>query len=1104
MAEFREQLERLNKAQRTAVEHTEGPVLVIAGPGTGKTQLLSTRAAYILRHRDVEAYNLLCLTFTESGAFAMRQRLVNIIGQKAYNITISTYHAFGSELISRFPDYFTEDLESQPVDELGMHRIVRDIIADLPYDNPLKHSDFYIQDVLSTISEAKQALLTPNDLRKALKNNEQFIKKVSPLCSKELADVIRVDKKSLAAFSRLASATSEIAITSGLKSVRSLSELWQESLEAALSEAEETGKTTPITAWKNKWLTRDAENNYVVDGSIALRKLEALADVYEKYLTKLSDENLYDYDDMILKAINGLVENPELKHRLQEQYLYIMLDEFQDTNGAQLQLVRLLTDNPLYEGKPNVLAVGDDDQAIYAFQGADYSHMRSFQTMYNDVFTVTLSENYRSHHDILETAHNISEQIEERLQKSMPEVTKTLTAAAEDLPTKATIVRHEFKSDVAQFAWVTNEIKRLLKNGVVADEIAVIAPQHKYLEPLLPYLAQAGVPVRYEKRENILEDIHVVELIRMSQLVLAVGQGDMATADSLWPEVLSYDFWQLPTDTIWQTSWQAREQGQPWMQELLKVNETKPIAELFTRLGQVAQHETLETILDYLIGNQPVVAGKKQYSSPFYQFYFSAEQQSDNQANFWNLLSDITVLRQHLRAGMRARRSVLYLQDFVQFVQDHQEAGIKVLNTSPYHESAAAVQLMTAYKAKGLEFENVFLLACMDEAWGSRTRGQVNRISLPINLQFMRYGGATDDEKLRLLFVAITRAKYNLYLTNYLNTYANKPTTRLKYFNEIEDGEELQSLVLPKRHQQVIQSDDTAPGIEDLQSYWANRHLESASMATFRSLLKERLDRFQLAASHINTYTNVVFAGPQEFFLHTLLRFPTAPTPGSVFGDLVHKTIEWLHQQQKSTGKLPDLKKCSAHFNELLMSCNLNVNDKELLKERGQRSLKAVLEQLGPDMKSEDEHEFSFRKQGVFVGHAHLNGKIDRMVIDKKTRTIQIIDYKTGKSFDKWKSSELKLHQFRQQLYFYKLLVEGSYEFGDYTVTGGSIQFVEPDDNGKLLRLDLEFTAKELEQITKLITVIYNQVKALDFPDVSKYPTTLHGVRSFEADLIKT
>jgi len=127
----------------------------------------------------------------------------------------------------------------------------------------------------------------------------------------------------------------------------------------------------------------------------------AAATIYEQYLSELASQGLFDYDDMILRAIRGLEAHAELRYTLQERYLYLLLDEFQDTNVAQARLVELLTDSPVHEGRPNVLAVGDDDQAIYAFQGANYSHMLSFYQRYKDVTVVPLTQNYRSHADIL-------------------------------------------------------------------------------------------------------------------------------------------------------------------------------------------------------------------------------------------------------------------------------------------------------------------------------------------------------------------------------------------------------------------------------------------------------------------------------------------------------------------------------------------------------------------------------------------------------------------------------------------------------------------------------------------------------------------------------
>jgi len=148
-----------------------------------------------------------------------------------------------------------------------------------------------------------------------------------------------------------------------------LAELGREELEQAMTEASEIGKSKPLTAWKNAWLTRDSDNQFRFTDLNQHLRIAELANVYQKYQKSLIDNQLYDYDDMILRTLQALKENNELKYNLQEKYQFILLDEFQDTNAAQFELVKELADNPVNEGQPNIFAVGDDDQAIYAFPG---------------------------------------------------------------------------------------------------------------------------------------------------------------------------------------------------------------------------------------------------------------------------------------------------------------------------------------------------------------------------------------------------------------------------------------------------------------------------------------------------------------------------------------------------------------------------------------------------------------------------------------------------------------------------------------------------------------------------------------------------------------
>lgn len=1193
MTSYQEALKTLNAAQRRAVETIDGPVLVIAGPGTGKTQLLTTRIAHILATTDTLPQNILCLTFTDSAAQTMQERLSGLIGQAAYDVTISTYHAFGSDIIRRFPDYFADEANLQPADDLTIDRIFREIIQSLPFSNQLKRSEAYLGDIKTLVSDAKRALLTPGALRKTANENLDFIKRANPLIRQHLGGVVRIDKKSIPLFAELykelaeretlllsantskhkesgenTSAENATTDASSNKPSKTLSQLFLDSLEEAVAEAEESGKTKSLTAWKNTWLAKDEDGRFIADGVRANQKLLAAADVYEQYLLELKARGLFDYDDMILRAVHALETNADLRYTLQEQYLYILLDEFQDTNEAQLRIVQLLTDNPVNEGRPNVLAVGDDDQAIYAFQGADYSHMLKFNQLYRDVAAIPLTENYRSHPDVLHTAHGIAEQIEERLHHHFPAIEKSLIARAKNLPQKAIIERREAQSDVMQYAWVTRRISELIEQGIEPEEIAVLAPKHRHLEPLVPFLAQENIPVRYEKRDDVLDDQAINQLLRMSELVLALKRGEHHQASALWPIVLSFGFWELPTSTIWRLSWQTASHRQDWTTELLKDENLRPIALFFIRLSQIASNETLETMMDYLIGTYPLnlkEPGYEKYKSPYYEHYFgeleseikeergaaatevnsqdlsqvglspqqnlepgnkdhtneqstkskatnSSNLQSSNSetsskesklsADFWSLLTNLTVLRARLREYRADGEERLTLEHFVDFVRAHRDAEIKILNTSPYASGTNAVQLMTAYKAKGMEFKVVFLLAVNDEAWGGKARTQSTRISLPPNLQYIRYAGATEDERLRLFYVAITRAKHQLYLVNFAQNYAGKTMTRLKYLEEhADDSGNIISPLLPKTEQKILPAeDDTPQPTTELAAYWQQRHETALGNPDMRALLQDKLRTFRLSATHISDFVDFVHCGPQTFFLLKILRFPQAPRPELQFGNAIHETLEWIHIINKQSGQIPNEQAAHKAFSERLQAQRMNEHDYKLYLERGKDALNAYLGQRAHTISPENVVEYNFRNEGVLIGQAHLGGKIDKLIVDKNSREITIVDYKTGRSRQKW-AREISLHKNRQQLYFYKALVEGSHTFSGYKVTGAYLEFVEPDENGRIQELHLPLDEDEYQRNRKLTESVWQRIVALDLPDTSGYTQDLKGIEQFESDL---
>lgn len=1109
MGNYESSLANLNAAQRQAVTTIDGPVLVIAGPGTGKTQLLSTRIAYILSKTDTLPENILCLTFTDSAAQNMRQRLSNMIGQAAYKITISTYHAFGSDVIKRYPDFFATNGDLQPIDDLGIDATLRRIIGDLPYGNPLKFADSYMRDVTTFISDAKRALLTPNDLRVTARANLAAIDTLQPIIAEHLAGFTRMGAKSVPLFEALGHALRSFATeppdTSGTAPLISIAHA---QLNDALRLVEETGKTTPLTKWKNAWLAKDSAGNFTLDGQRTNQRLLACADVYEAYLQDLAKRNLFDYDDMILRAITALQQNDDLRFTLQEKYQYILLDEFQDTNGAQLRLVELLTDNPVFEGRPNVLAVGDDDQAIYAFQGADYSHMLKFQKLYRDVLPVALTKNYRSHVDILQTARGIAEQVEERLHHHFPQIEKVLEACNTALPAKAIIERREAQSDMAHYAWTAQKISELIASGIPAHEIAVLAPQHKYLEPLVPYLQQAGIAVHYDKRENVLDDPAVSQLITMSALCLSLAAKDTASS-RLWSEVLSFPFWRLPTSLIWKVSWQASHERTEWSDILLEHEQLKPIALFFMRLSMLAETETMETMLDYLLGTTPLDIQEPEqelFTSPMRAYYFEqAQDPVESIGTFWNTLTNLTVLRTHLRHHITTETTdILRLPDFVHFVEAHRAANIKIQNTSPYQNGSEAVQLMTAYKSKGMEFEAVFVLAATDEAWGGKAVSQSSRLPLPPNLAHIRYAGATNDERLRLFYVALTRAKTQLYLVSYTATYAGKQTTRLQYLSEIDEGNLIISPLLPKGANTVLPAEQGALDTVEqtsLEAFWQQRHIASQVRPEAKDLLQPRLAAYQLSPTHLNAFVDIEHGGPQQFFLQTILRFPQSPTKEGQFGNAMHETLEWVHLYNKKQGAIPSEAATVAFFERQMQSKRLSLRDTRQLIDKGRHSLQIYLQQRAHTISADNECESDFRLEGIFVGQAHLTGKVDKLIVNKQERTITIVDYKTGHNHQRW-AATTQLHKYRQQLYLYKTLVERSSRFKDYRVADAYLEFVVPDDEGQIHELHLIFDHNTQQQIEQLAERVWQRVQALDLPDARQFTPNLAGTLAFETFLL--
>lgn len=1098
----------LNKQQRQAVDLIDGPLLVLAGPGTGKTQLLSARVANILKLTDTPAQNILCLTFTDAAALNMRERLMSMIGETAYDVHINTYHSFASDIIKSYPEFFeTIDLETgkdsrleRPIDELRQLQVVKEIIDKLPFTDPLRSARHYLKSVVSTVSDFKQANLRPADVKQIAKANAEACLQLSPKVHELYSPYPRMPKLAVAqdVF------TGILAVLETSK--QAVAQNAAEELDEALTVAAEDNTTKPLTSWKNQWLVKDENDAWCFTNPEHSAKLVSLADIYTKYQEVLETSSQYDFNDMIIRSIDALVARPELRYNLQEKYQYILLDEFQDTNATQFELVKLLADHPVHEGRPNIMAVGDDDQGIFAFQGADIGNMVAFLATFRDVAIINLVKNYRSHHDILHVAHNIAEQIESRLHHNLENISKDIEAASESAPAKALIERHEFTSQASECGWIADTIEKLIKQGVEPKEIAVLAPKHAILETLVPFINMCGVPVSYEKRENIFETPVIQAVLLTCEFLLAASQQSSEASDTLLPKVMSLDFWGVPTKDIWQLNWAFHSKKfkgyQPWAALALENKQAKQPAEFLLHLATQVDTLSLEAMLDFITGAKPIsLDDGTEYTSPLKDFYFGEDAKTSSSLAFYEAISHLSVIRSHLRDQQAQTDRQLRLEDLLLMYETYQEAEQPLLNTHPIAQSQSAVQLQTVYKAKGLEYEYVFLPSMQDDVWGSTASSGSNKVSLPPNLKHIRHDSSTEDTRRRLLFVAITRAKHGLFSTSYAQKENGKKTLPVKYYQEQADGEGRVSGILPAGAGQVLFTERAGEqAMQDIDTLWHSRHTHINP--ELRSLLSERLAHYTMSPTHLNTFTNLEYAGPSAFLLNTLLRFPEAPSADSIYGASLHDCLEWF-QKQGANEQWPSVAQVVKRFEQAMSHTFLPDADKTIYTDRGRHALKTYLGANAEQLKNPAKAEVDFRNEGVVLDGARLTGKIDRLEINEEAKTVRIVDFKSGTPSTKW-SAATKYKNYKQQLYFYVLLIEKSHSYKGYKVEQAALEFIEPLGNGKAAPpLALEFNQEEYEKFKKLISVVWQRIMTLDFPDISKYTPNLQGTLQFEDDLLK-
>lgn len=972
--EFELHYSLLNAAQKRAVDHADGPMLVLAGAGTGKTQIIALRIAKLLRDTDTAPHNILCLTFTESGVANMRERLLQLVGEAGYHVRVATFHSFCNEIIQEHPELFFIDAERRSLSDIERVQLLQAIIDDLPVNSPLKPFGapyFYLNDLARALQNLKRENI-------ALEQYQQLVDQAS----------------------------------------------------AAVGELDVDANKTTQRRWQQQ--------------QRLLERQRALGTVYTQYQTKLAEWKRYDYEDMLLLVVDQLRSNPDLLADYQERYYYILVDEYQDTNGAQNEVVRLLSSGV---ERPNLFVVGDDRQSIYRFQGASLENILYFQKLFGDaVQIISLQDNYRSQQSILDATEAMIQHNTRSLAKYIPEL-KTQLTAARDLPT-APLQIARLSTRAVEDYWVATRIKTLLAGGVPAADIAILYRNHRDAENLLELLLKLHVPVHVAAGRDVLSDPLVDQFMRLLRYV-----GLQGSDDELF-HLMQFEWLQLPGDQVAQLTYQAHQEKK-WLFEVCAEAKNKTIRHFAERMIRWRQAMHTQLVVDWFV--------QLVNESGWLQFAAAQPQAVEHLNRLQTLFAEIKELNRD--------QHDFSVQDLFQYLQLLQEHNIKI-EEQALATQRQAVQCMTAHRAKGLEYSHVFIIQCVDRHWGN----VIERSKLPLPAGILQFEVETDqtaeknEDERRLFYVALTRAKQQVYLSYAEKTDGGRALNPSQFIAELPDS------LVTAAEVQAAETDAT----ERLQTLFLPKPPPVADTAS-RDWLTARLQNYRMSATHYNDYLEC----PRRFYYEHIVCVPRTTSRAVGFGIAIHNALRDVAVEFNRTNQLLSQTETIERFRMYLQQQLLSKRDLKDSLAFGEEVLTEYYTAQTDLLQANRFPEHDFGPAHVMVGPVPITGKIDALkIVDEEQKFVHVIDYKTGNPDNK--SSQLaKQGPYHRQLLFYKLLVDGAFDFG-YTAVSGEINFVQKSkQKNTLLNKQFEFSIEDAAGLKTDIQRVYDDIMNLKFLDAT-------------------
>ena len=697
----------LNAQQKQAVCYTDGPVLIVAGAGTGKTTVVTRRIAYLIEQKFAKPDEILALTFTDKAAGEMQERLDLLLPLGYYDGWISTFHSFGERVLKTHALDIGLPNDFELLDQTRLWVLVYNNFEkfNLNYYKPLGNPGKFIDALISHFSKCKDELITP----------EEYLAYAQRL--------------------RLNTDSSVSTKVNGVTSKKS----------------KKTDRSLPVLPIAPEIPGESADESEIA-------RIEEVAEAYHVYQKLLLANNFLDFGDLINYTLDLFKRRPNILKYYQQKFKHVLVDEFQDTNFAQYQLVKMLS-----EDHGNIAVVGDDDQSIYKFRGASVSNILKFKADFPKLEEITLTENYRSVKEILDTAYRFIQQNNPDRLEIQLQIDKQLKPNSTQPGEVAVLEAPDLLSELQA---VVKKILELKTDQNTWNDFAILLRSNKAAEQLLPVLENARIPHTFVASTGLYNKPIILDILAYLHLL-----DNVHDSFSLY-RVLSIGLFQLSIHDIASllehsrkktlTLYQGLEQltigttispeGKKHIELLLNLLHKHHLASQTRSVGEVA----VEIIKDLALAKRVEAdtienAENRELVEQFYKKICTFEEQHADKS----------------------------LHNFLTQLQLEQEAGDEgKINFNP-DLGPESLKVMTVHGSKGLEFENVFVINMVDKRFPTVPKKDTIEIPKTLIKDILPEGDFHLQEERRLFYVAVTRAKRNLFFTwsrDYGGKTAKKPS----------------------------------------------------------------------------------------------------------------------------------------------------------------------------------------------------------------------------------------------------------------------------------------------------------------------------------------